>query len=296
MSEPKGLPFDIRIPGLSVWLDKSAPEGRQRRIGGLISTDNKDRQGEIVIQKGLDFSDFLNSGWFNDNHDKATDSPIGYPDAKTLRLVQKGEVLPDGRPAPGNGTWSEGYLLESQRGNKIWDLAQSLKKAGDERRLGFSIEGSIQKRIGPDRKTIAKAKVRNVAITNCPVNTDTRMETLIKSLQAVEQCDTPEELWKALGMGTSGGVLAQPAGPQTGETAGQVLAPESLEIDKRTQLKSETGTPPAEEEEDDDEKAKKSLTAKTAWAMATKCFPDITANQVGQLYELTQRLKAQGQL
>ncbi len=162
-----GLPFQIYTPGLSVWLNKGAPEGKQRRIGGLISTDNRDRQGEIVIQKGLDFSEFLNSGWFNDNHSKETDSPVGYPDSSSLKYVQKGEILPNGQAAPGNGHWSEGYLLDSMRGNKIWDLAQSLHKAGDERRLGFSIEGSIQKRIGSDRKTIAKAKVRNVAITNC---------------------------------------------------------------------------------------------------------------------------------
>ncbi len=282
--EPRRLPFQIYMPGAGVWLDKSAPEGQQRRIGGLITTDNRDRQKEIVVQKGLDFSEFFQSGWFNDNHAKDTDSPVGYPTANSLRFISKGELCPDGKPSPGNGHWAEGYLLESQRGNKIWDLAHALRKAGDERRLGFSIEGSIQKRTGSDRKTIAKAKVRNVAITNCPVNTDTRMETLAKSLQVVQQAGdedwTPEELFKALGMGTAtGGPAAQPAGPQTGATAGQVLAPESLERKKR---------------KDEKDESKKSLTPELAWDIARVRFPFITAQQVGRLVQSARLLKARG--
>lgn len=300
--EPKGLPFQIYAPGMGVWMDKSAPEGRQWRIGGLITTDSKDRQKETVIQKGLDFSEFFDNGWFNDNHSKDTDSPVGYPQRDSLRYINKGEMCPDGKPAPGNGHWAEGYLLDSDRGRKIRNFAQSLQKAGDERRLGFSIEGSIQKRTGSDRKTIAKAKVRNVAVTNCPVNTDTRMEMLVKSLQTVEQAGdegwSPEQLWKALGMGTGDGAgpATQPAGPQTGATAGQVLAPESLERKKR---KDETQKAVEIEIEanggdDDDEKenAKKSLTPELAWAMARERFPFVSAQQVGRLVEAARLLKA----
>lgn len=281
--EPKGLPFDFEVP-VSIWLNKSAPPGRQRRIGGLISTDNRDRQGEIVLQKGLDFTDFLGHGWFNDNHNKDTDGIIGYPQKDALQYIRKGEVLPNGLEAPGNGHWAEGYLLENNRGNRIWDTAQALHKAGDGRRLGFSIEGAIQRRQGKNNKVIAKARVRNVAVTNCPVNIDTRLETLAKSLQAVEQCESPEDLWKALGMGTAtAGPLPQPAGPQTGATAGQVLAPESLEQKKRKKLK-----------EDEEEESKKSLTPEVAWEMARARFPFISAKQVGRLVEATHRLKAQG--
>jgi hypothetical protein len=283
----RGLPFDFDVP-VGIWFDKSAPEGKQRRIGGLITTDNKDRQNEVVVQKGLDFSPWLGAGWFNDNHSKDTDGIVGYPDKDALRFVKKGEKLPNGSEAPGNGHWAEGYLLESDRGNRIWDTAQALHKAGNDRRLGFSIEGSIQKRTGPDRKTIAKAQVRNVAITACPVNLDTKMEAFAKSLRAVEQCETPEELWKTLGMGTEGGPLPQPAGPQTGMTAGQVLAPESLEGKRR--VKS------PKKDEDEEEDSKKSLTPETAMLLAKSRFPGITATQIGRLFELTRLMKAQGQL
>jgi len=284
---PRGLPFAFDVP-VGVWLNKAAPPGRQRRIGGLITTENPDRQGEIVLAKGLDLEPFKQNGWFNDNHSKDTDGIVGFPDANAVRFVKAGERLPNGLVAPAAGHWAEGYLLESERGNRIWDTANALAKAGDNRRLGFSIEGSIQKRQGPDRKVIAKASVRNVAVTNCPVNTDTRLETLAKSLQAVEAAESPEDLWKALGMGTTGGVLSHPAGPQSGETAGQVLAPESLETGKRLQLK--------EEDEEEGEETSKALTPETAWAMARSRFPRITAVQVGQLVELAQRLKAQGKL
>jgi len=290
----QGLPFDFDVP-VGVWLNKAAPEGRQRRIGGLITTDNRDRQNEIVLQRSLDFEPFKKFGWFNDNHSKDTDGVVGYPDADSLRYVKKGESLPNGQVAPGNGHWAEGYLLESERGNKIWDTAMALHKAGGDRRLGFSIEGSIQQRTGKDRKTIAKASVRNVAVTNCPVNTDTRLETLAKSIQAVEDCNTPEELWKALGMGTAaGGPAAQPAGPQTGATAGQVLATESLETDKRVRLKDKLTE--AASETGEGESTSKALTPETAWALTRSRFPTATANQVGRLYELTHHLKAKGQL
>lgn len=290
--QPKGLPFEVNIP-VGVWLNKSAPKGRQRRIGGLLTTDNEDRQGETVIQKGLDFSAFLNHGWFNDNHSEDTTGIVGYPEKDSLRLLKKGTLMPNGKIAPGNGHWAEGYLLENARGDDIWNTAQALAKAGGDRNLGFSVEGGIQKRLGRNNKTIARATVKNVAITNCPVNTDTMLETLAKSLQAVEACASPEDLWKALGMGTSNGPVTQPAGPQTGETAGQVLAPESLESGKKKEEEEEK-----EEAEEETQKSESSLslTPELAWSIAQDRFPGINAKQVGRLVVATRRLKEQGAL
>jgi hypothetical protein len=52
----------------------------------------------------------------------------------------------------------------------VWELAKAMKKSGAPRSLGFSIEGKVLERDGGNR--IVRAKVRNVAITNAPVNTD----------------------------------------------------------------------------------------------------------------------------
>lgn len=166
------IPFKVQLP-FEVW-EKSGPEqGKRRRIGGIISTDKTDRQGEIVLQRGLDFSDFLKNGWFNDNHSKDTSDILGFPE-KVRQVKHRGRTA----------HYVEGYLLDNyDKADRIWNLAQALQKTN--RRLGFSIEGSVVERTH-DGKTIAKAKVRNVAITNCPVNDDTGLECLAKAMIAVE--------------------------------------------------------------------------------------------------------------
>jgi hypothetical protein len=171
MRQPE-IPFRFEIPLDAFW--KAGEKGKERRIGGIISTDSKDRQGEQVVQRGLDFSEFLSNGWFNDNHSRETTGIVGYP-TEVKPTVHKGR----------KAHYVEGYLLDDyDRSDEIWRLANSLQKTG--RRLGFSIEGSVTRREGDRGSVIAAAKVRNVAITNCPVNTDTGLEVLAKSLMAME--------------------------------------------------------------------------------------------------------------
>lgn len=234
-------PGDFRIfAPLSFFEKASAPPGRQRRIGGVISTELLDKQGEIIVQKGLDFSPFLEEGWFNDNHSKATTDVLGYPDKAGLLRFQKGERLPDGSVASANGTWAEGWLLDTPKANDVWNLGQSLAKAGNERRLGFSIEGNARRRAGPGGRIVAEAVVKNVAITNCPVSHGTRLETLAKSLTALQRGEDEDTILRAL---TAGAAPAeQPAatmGPKTGEGAGRILAPQSLERDDNVRFLTE---------------------------------------------------------
>ena len=226
--------FQLFAP-LSFFEKASEAPGRRKRIGGIISTEKLDKQGEIVIQKGLDFTPFLEHGWFNDNHKKGTDDVLGYPDPKSLRRVQKGERLPDGNIAPANCTWAEGYLLDTERARNIWELGKALEKGGGDRRLGYSIEGNVQKRTGPNRKTIAKALVRHVAITNVPVGMDTRLECLAKSLEAIQEGEDVDKALTATGAGAAPpGTNPSAQGPTTGEGAGRILQPQSLESKKRT--------------------------------------------------------------
>ncbi len=295
------IPFDFEVP-VTFFEKAGAEPGKERRIGGLISSESPDRMGEVILQRGLDFGDFMNNGWFNDNHSKATDDILGYPEQ--VKQFQKGQKLPNGKKAEANGTWAEGYLLDTKKADKIWELGKALQKTN--RRLGFSVEGSIQRRIGPKTtfqkgtdgepgkwvgSVIAKAKVREVAVTKCPVNATSKMDILTKSLLACSAAE-PDELEKALGMGTAtGGVPSQPAGSQTGETAGQVLATESLEQDENigARLISE-GLPEPEEE------AKKSFSDAEAIAWFLERRPRATLAQAGQFVDLTKALKRQGQL
>lgn len=160
--------------------EKASPNGQDRRIGGIVSTSDMDRQHETLVQEGLDFEPFLKSGWFNDNHDSSTDALIGYPTLATMR------ELPGGR----KGWYVEGYLLKGcERADRIWELAQALQKS--DRKLGFSVEGSVVERDSKNANVVRKAVVREVAITRCPVNTSATLSVLAKSLTAGSAVGNP---------------------------------------------------------------------------------------------------------
>lgn len=196
--------FRIWMPD-SVDLVKGASE-ESRKIGGYASTQHKDRQDEVALQKGLDFDEFVNHGWFNDNHSQATSAVVGVPEMAAYH--------------PEQGWYTEGHLIKgTQRADAIWELAKSLKPT--RRRLGFSIEGKVLARRD---NMIVKAKIRNVAITNCPVNTACTWDIISKSMHPdlVDPQYTPEGefSWlKALSVGHD-----RPA-----TQGGRVLTPDDLE-------------------------------------------------------------------
>ena len=315
-----GRGFKLWSP-LSFFEKAGAPAGERRRIAGIISTELPDKQDEVVLQQGLDFRPFLRGGWFNDNHRQDTTAILGYP--KAVQRFRKGEKLPDGSTASCNGTWAEGHLLDTQDAQKVWELGKAL--AETDRRLGFSIEGKVVARAGPDGKTVAKAVVRNVAVTNCPVGEETRMEVLAKSLTAAaakfcDACDRPEQQCvcgpgdaavapvpggqmpagnptkKALSMGAAQpGVSPAARGPVTGGGTGAVVARQSLEEEPR----NNAGPPVAGEgdrafktDEEDAEKKKRPL-AKSMLVAAIQnrlgCGRETAERAYGALLHLKQQ-------
>lgn len=301
------LPFQFEVQA-SFFEKAGAPTGQGRRIGGIVTTERPDRQGEVVLSKGLLWDDWVKNGWFNDNHAKSTDGIVGYPDA--VAYFEKGATLPDGTQAPANGFWAEGYLLEGHEpSDKIWKLGKALQGTG--RKLGFSVEGSIHRRVGPKTvfkksadgtrgswvgNTIAKATVRNVAVTNCPVNTDTGLDILAKSLEAASSAEPTDfearlvVLEKALAMGTPTGINPPP-GPQVGEGAGQVITGQSLERkgDPRFNEKKK-------KDEDEKEETKKSFTEAEAMAWFCRRVPGSNPMQAWRFVQLTKALKGQGRI
>lgn len=276
--------FKFSVDGESVFFeDLSKSQDRRRRIAGIISTETRDRQQEIVIQKGLNFDYFLQNGYFNDNHSKDTDGIIGWPE--TVEQFRKGQKLPNGDLAKSNCTWCEGYLWTgdgSTRADKIWSLSQALKKSGTPRSLGYSIEGSVTKRMGPQRKIVAEAMVTATAVTNCPVNTDTKLETLAKSLTVIAQIpdalERLEQIQKGLSMGSGSGQLS--FAPVSGEGAGAILSPESLEKDPKNLI----------------EKRKKRLSKAEAVAWVQSLLPNFRLDQAERLVDAAITLEAQGRL
>lgn len=165
--------FNVYVPNVVDLVQKSGDPEENRLIGGFCSTEDLDRQGEIVVAKGLDFDEFRRYGYFNDNHKQETSSALGYPTLVELR----------------KGRWyTEGNLIkEYPPADQIWLLAKALSKSDGPRRLGFSIEGKVLERDGGNR--ILKAKVRHVAITHSPVNTSCTWTTISKAFASPEAMD-----------------------------------------------------------------------------------------------------------
>jgi len=282
---------------ISFFEKADAPKGEQRRFGGISTTDEKDQEGEQILQRGLDFdSYFIKKGWFNDNHAKNAGGIVGYPSG--VQFFKKGSRLPDGTTARANLHWTEGYLLNGHPpADAIWSAGMALQKSGGGRRLGQSIEGKVLRRTGADNKTIARALVRNVAITHCPVNVGSSLNFLAKALVAAEEAEngearqpgdecpeTPKPARKdekiaALGMGAPGAAAgsATGLGEQPGPSAGRIITPQSLEDDL-------TNT------------AHKSLTRGQALDVIFARFPRLSAAEAGRMLDLTYTMKRKGLL
>ncbi|MMZ43517.1 hypothetical protein D1872_50690 [compost metagenome] len=183
-------------------ISKSEDADERRMIRGYASTEVADRQGETLVQKGLDISDFVNHGWFNYDHDNSI--ILGYP-LPTCRVEEA-------------GFWVEGELLKGVPvADRIWDLAIALKKSRAPRKVGFSVEGKVLERDG-DR--IVKAKIYNVAITVNPVNTTCSWEAVVKSFAG-------QHSFSSINKALEAGYETNPLEKEGGE----VLISESLDKD-----------------------------------------------------------------
>lgn len=155
-------PFDV-MKGSAA--DAEAMTGR---IGGIVSTQALDQQGDRLVQKGIDWSYALDKGWFNYEHQSGPENVLGHPEA-VYDALHKGE----------SATRIEGVLyLHKPKAREIYETAVAMAKSNTNRRLGFSVEGKVEARDG-DR--IVKSKVLNIAITAHPVCADARLDVL-KSL------------------------------------------------------------------------------------------------------------------
>jgi len=189
--------FHVWQPNCVDLLKGSESGVKEWKIGGYASTEALDRQGESVLQKGLDFSEFVQHGYYNDNHQQHTAAVVGVPETAEFHKSK--------------GWHTSGYLLKDvKRAQEIFTLAKSL--TGTQRKLGFSIEGKILERLG---SKIVKALIRNVAITNSPVNTECTWDLMAKSWATDLEA-------KALSVGHA----------RAPDSGGRILVPEDLEKDE----------------------------------------------------------------
>lgn len=143
-----------------------------RLIGGYASTEDRDRQHEVLLAKGLDFTPAIHHGWYNDNHDASTSSVVGIPLCAELHQ----------HPTHGLRWYTDGILLEgTPRADAIWALAKALERVGES--LKFSVEGDVLAK-DANENAVQQAVIKNIAVTAEPVNVQARWQTLSKALNA----------------------------------------------------------------------------------------------------------------
>lgn len=154
-------------------IEKSQGKDGKRYVQGIASTDDRDLQGEIVRQSGIDYSYFMKYGYINDDHKDGPEHKVGEP--VECRMTQA-------------GMWMKGFLYKGKdRAEFWWDHINALAQNNSSRKVGFSIQGKILRREG---NTIAKCWLQDVAITASPVNTNTWAE-IVKSLSGQKWCLHP---------------------------------------------------------------------------------------------------------
>ena len=144
------------------------------RIKGIASSEYVDADGEVIVQKGIDWSYFLNHGFLSLEH------PLGVLNA-VGESVSAEVVKIDGVPAT---EITADIHLQDPVGKSVWEKARMLKKSGSKRKLGFSIEGEALERDSEDPKKIVRSRVISVAISAAPKNPMSWFEPIAASMLA----------------------------------------------------------------------------------------------------------------
>lgn len=186
------VPFQFYAP-----IELAKSESDEMIFGGYVSSGSRDLEGEVLLQKGLNFDPFVERGYFNENHDQSLSAGglVGVPlETDPIRWVKKGDKSPlTGDPLVRSGWFVMGQLLDTKEGRSIYEKAVALQKACTHRRLGMSLEGQVHERDPEDGKTVVKADIHNIALTQRPVNPDAVMEVLTKALKGELALITPHQ-------------------------------------------------------------------------------------------------------
>lgn len=156
-----------------------SPDKTQGYIEGLGSTEHRDKDGEVIVQKGI--------AWEGIDGRGLIPLTLEHPDRQTNRVGKVRETpqlieLPDGVP----GHLVKGALaLTHPAVAVLWDAASSLTKAGMTDvapTLGFSVEGFYGARDPQDRRRVMTSRVKTLAVTGGPRNTRSTWVPVFKGI------------------------------------------------------------------------------------------------------------------
>lgn len=158
-------PFNIDL-FKSLELPKGTVQGAiNYQIGGYISTEQLDKQGEEIIQKGIDFSTYENMRRLKWEHDPSAKANIGF--AEKIELRKGGKTYMNARIFAEPNTPQYKVALEAV-GDIQNILAYNKLYPATPKTLGFSVEGGKLQKSGT---RVTKSVVTNVVLTTCPINT-----------------------------------------------------------------------------------------------------------------------------
>ncbi|HEX2868724.1 MAG TPA: hypothetical protein VHO03_16910 [Ignavibacteriales bacterium] len=175
--------FTFFVPA---YLAKSGTGAKSYRVGGLLSTEKKDADGENIITKGLEL-DYFDGGFGKIKYEHDTkilhepDNIIGFPD--TVKKSTRGLFF-EGGLIPFEGIPEDQLTPQAKMSKSAYGLLKSVEEWNrlhpeKPQKVGWSIEGEYLKREGG---IVHKARITNVVLTTKPKNTGTFAQ-IIKSLE-----------------------------------------------------------------------------------------------------------------
>lgn len=160
------LPFRMAVPLLKA--EEESHHGEVIRfVSGMASLEIPDRQGETMIQKGIDFGPLLETGYINWDHGdvrwKSPEYLIGEP---THAAIIKHQGV--------DGLYIEGRLWKGHpMADHAWDFLMATSKSAGNRRGGWSVQGHT---LASHRGQLLRSVVRDMALTHKPVLAETTVD------------------------------------------------------------------------------------------------------------------------
>lgn len=168
------------------------------KIGGRISTEARDADGEKLLTEGLDWS-YFNKGYgkIKYEHDnplkQEPDNIIGFP-----TKITKGRSFVDfeGEMIDFQGIPDEQLTPQQKAAKGAYGLIKSVEEHNRrnppiKQQVGWSIEGEYIDR-DPSTGVVKKARITGVVLTTKPKNTETFAE-LVKSLEVGYETDSAQK-------------------------------------------------------------------------------------------------------
>jgi ribosomal protein L12E/L44/L45/RPP1/RPP2 len=161
-------------------------KSRQLWLDGVVGSQLRDTQGEMLNVEGADISDLeRGAGRWNDNHGKGFFNSLGIiTEAKKIQSEKdcandRHKYYWDKVKAP--FIYAKGYLHNDEdhpNAKAAAAILRNIHKADTPLRLKASVEGGVIQRGISDQSLLARTKIHSVAITFTPANQATLLEPL----------------------------------------------------------------------------------------------------------------------